>query len=495
MAGLEKEAALDEPGDEDADDSREPVHIGLAARRPDLVADPRPEEPRRPRWVPDPDQVWLAARILSVGILLVWLIGWPVGMSLAESTTTGVVSIRFGYSGAVVILALTNAALILGGGYLLRASLKLEATAARLGQTVKQLGPSLRQETIREDVNVLGTEIDRALGKLMEAERQIRAQVGAIDAATATMQEGSGRVSEKLARERQALIDATAAMNAEAEAFASALAESSQRARDEASATAPDLDDKVRRLEDVSNANAEQFEALRAAMADSLERLREEPQALAHELKDGAESLREAKASLIEESEKLRSLIEQQKSRADTLGRTLAEQSAKLSKRREQPGRNLGGSWRRILDKVEKDTAEDPRPLVAKPAAADIPVTAEERERLARIHAFTLNVRRQLFGEPAAEDVQRFEAGDQLLFVRDLLARDQDELKARFTLAVSSDGAFAQDAESFLADFDTFLAPLVDGDPDTADAALGEMLASPLGQLYVLTGTATNHFS
>ncbi|MEE4212007.1 MAG: hypothetical protein V2I43_22405, partial [Parvularcula sp.] len=196
-----------------------------------------------PSWLPDPERVWLVARILAAAILLVWIIAWPVGSTWANYQTTGVLRIGFGYSGAVFVLALTNAGLVLGGGYLLRAALRLEATADRLGHAMRLFEPSLRSETIRADVDMLGGEVDRALGKLASAEQQIRQQVGAINAATDTLREGSASSSERLAKERQSLIDATKAMNAEAERFAAAIAERSETMKAEELSATPALDE------------------------------------------------------------------------------------------------------------------------------------------------------------------------------------------------------------------------------------------------------------
>ncbi|MEM1379696.1 MAG: hypothetical protein AAGH41_03630 [Pseudomonadota bacterium] len=497
MAGLENKAVLD--------DDTPPLRAGREERvstprtpndTPEtgnpLRADPITEPSSRARWLPDPEQVWLAARILGVLVILVWLIAWPIGMTMAASETTGTFTLRFGYSGAVVILALTTAVLIVVGGYCLRAGLRLEATADRLRQAVRSIEPNLRADALREDVNVLGGEIDRALGKLVDAERQIREQVGAIDAATETMREGSGAATDRLAKERRALIDATSAMNAEAEAFATALASSSQKAQADAAALAPDLDQKVERLEKVSSESASQFEALREAMAESLELLRERPAEMASDLKDGADTLRAAQDALIAESEKLRALIDQQKERADLLGRTLAEQSAKLTRRREAT-KSMGGTWRRILDKVEQEApAQQPAPVTAKHDA--ISVSDDERARLQRLHQYTLSARSQLFGAPDEDTIARFRSGDHQIFIRDILSREKMEVKARLALAMDADAAFASEAETFLTDFDALLAPLVDGEPAETEAALNEMLGSPMGKLYVITGRARGHF-
>lgn len=462
-----------------------PMERALGPVSDDLIAERLASSPASAKWLPNPDQVWRAAMITAAATLLVWLIAWPLGTTMAEMENTGVFRLRLGYSGAVVILAVTNAGLILAAGYLLRASLRLEATADRLGAAVKSIEPNMRADALKEDVAMIDGEIDRALVKLADAEQQIRDQVGAIDAVTESMSSGSGHATLLLAEERKALIEATSAMNAEAEAFAQALTKRAEQARDEATAAMPQLDEKVERLEKASTENAEQFEALRQAMAENLALLKEQPEAMATELKDGAASLRDAQQALVEESEKLRALIDQQKSRANSLGKTLAEQSVRLNKKREITN-NLGNTWKGILNRVETGKA---------PAAQAVPLTDEEQYRLDRLQKFTLAARAQLYGSPAASEVQRFEQGDRQVFLRDLLSRDNDETKARLKLAFDADEPFAEQAEGFLTDFDQLLAPVMDGEPEATEAALSDMLRSPLGQLYVLTGTAKGHFA
>lgn len=468
----------------------------LPLGRPSLVADRRePEDAARSRWLPDPEQVWLAARLLSALIFVIWFIAWPIGTTLALRETTGVWNLSFGYSGAVVILALSNALLVFAGGYLLRSSLRLEASANQLGKAVRKFEPSLRADAVRTDINLLGGELDKALVKLAQAEKQIREQVGAIDAAAETLRSGTAQGTDRLARERQALIEATAAMNAEADRFAQALA--SRSSSDEAAAGVTDIEDKLRRLEAISKVSAEQFASFREAMIESTELLRGGPQGLASELKGGAQSLREAQRALMEESEKLRALIEQQKERADSLGRSLAEQSSKLDKR--PSTKNIGGSWRRILDKVESQVAQGPAVTgaaspAASPKPADTPASPAEAARLARMHAFTRRLKTQLFGAPTASEIQRYESGEKQLFLHQLLDKDPIELRARLRAANDSDDSFAAAAEAYLNDFDELLTPIMRQDTAASEAALQDMLRTPFGRLYVAIGTAKGHF-
>jgi hypothetical protein len=455
-----------------------------------------------PRWLPSPDKVWRLAYTLAAAIFVIWFVAWPIGTMWAHYEVTGIWRFGLGYSGAVVILAMSNALLVLAGGYLLRAALRLEATADRLGRAAERIEPPLTSEAVKADLALLGGEVDKALAKLAKTEQQIRAQVQAIDAAAETMSRGTHQGTERLAKERQALIDATARMNAEADAFAQALSRRSTAAEDEASGTLPKIEEQMKRLEAVSAASAEQFASLREAMVESSELMRQAPKGLAGELQGGADTLRQAQAELLKESEKLHSLIEQQKGRADSLGRTLAQQGEKLRARGGK--KNASGSWRGILDKVERDAAEPllpPRqPAAASPAAqtqTQMKPKAEmhpDEARLDRMQRFTMALKAQLLGMPTGEEQQRFESGERNLFVTQLLSVDPIEMRAQLRSAISEDENLAEAAEMFLSDFDQLLAPVMSDGPQRSDEALQQMLRSPIGRLYVAIGTAKGHF-
>jgi hypothetical protein len=452
-------------------------------------------------WLPNPERVWRISQLMALAIFIIWFVAWPVGTTLALHQATGVWRLGLGYSGAVVILAMSNTLLVLGGGYLLRAALRLEATADRLGQAAERMEPPLTSKAVRDDLALLGGEVDKALAKLAKTEAQIRAQVQAIDAAANTLSRGANQGTERLAKERQALIDATARMNAEADAFAKALSRRSSQAEGEASASLPKIEEQMKRLEAVSTASMEQFASLREAMVESSELMRQAPKGLASDLQGGADTLRQAQAELLKESEKLQSLIEQQRSRADNLGKTLAQQGEKLRSRGK--GRS-SGSWRGILDRVEKDSDQ---PLIppaaaaasgggqkAQPAQKPAEDLHPEEQRLDRMQRFTMALRAQLLGMPTQDEQQRFEAGERNLFVQELLAADPIELRAKLRGAITDDENLAEAAEMFLADFDQVLAPVMEDGPRKSDEALKKMLRSPIGRLYVAIGTAKGHF-
>lgn len=463
--------------------------------QPMLAAEARAAAEQRNGWLPPPGEIWLAAKWLAGLVVVAWLVAWPLGSTIAMGEVTGIARPTFGYSGTVVVLAISNALLVLAGGYLLQSVLRLEATADSLGRAVQNIEPALKAEAVKSELDLLGGEVDAALLKLAKAEHQIREQVGAIDAATETLQSGTNQGSERLAKERQALINATKAMNSEADSFARALAERTSNAQDAASAELPDIEDKLVRLEAVSKESAEQFASLREALAESSTLLREAPQGIAGELKSSAETLRQAQQDLIEESEKLSKLIDQQKDRADSLGRSLAVQSEKLKSR--QPvsaSKNLGGSWRRILDKVEEQVGTEP--LLSQPKPNQKPATpkTDEERRLDRMASFSLALKAQLFGMPTKQEQQRFDSGERQLFTKQILDHDQIELRARLRATIESDDSFAEASENFLTDFDQLLSPVMAEGQADSDEALQDMLRSPMGRLYVAIGTAKGHF-
>jgi hypothetical protein len=454
-----------------------------------ITAEPRYERAHT-RWAPDPEQIWQVARILSGAILLVWLIAWPIGTTLANRETTGIWNIGFGYSGAVVILALSNAALVLAGGYLLRAALRLEATADRLGDAVRGIEPHFRSDGLRTDVAALGGEVDRALERLARVEQQIRKQVGLIDAASEAIRHSASQTTDRLARERQALIDATSAMNGQAEEFAKVLSSPQ-------STSSPELTARLENLEAMAKDSGEQFASLREALAEQAELLRRAPQETADR---AAAASKDAQAALIEEGEKLRALIEKQKERADSLGKTLAAQNDRLTQKRESVEKSVGGSWRRILDRVEKNGREDQEPAAKPqpsraPQAQPTPTGTEEEARIRELHKITRSIKIALFGEPSRTEAERYAAGEWHLFVQQILARDDIELRARLRAGIERDQAFADLAETYLSTFDQLLAPIMNSDPEASEASLQDMLRAPLGKLYVLIGTAKGHFS
>ena len=478
----------------DAGEAGEPVATASqGAARPEPSV-PASAEARR---------TWRAAKILSGGILGAWALGVPVGTMLAGAEQTGRFGFALGYSLDGLLLAGTSAGLVLAGGYALAAGLRLEDSAERLRRAAlgfaAPAGP--HGAAARGEIDALNAEIDRALERLAGAERLIRAQVEAIDKAGATLERGASESTERLAAERQALMSATEEMNKEADAFAEAI-EARSRAATEAgeatgqriSAAETQLDAQVGRLEAVSARSLERFESLAHTMegrADALAAQAEQQGETAARIGDNASALAKAQVELQAQAQRLETLIRDQRRRADRVAKTITDQTARLARlgKPEPAAKARRGSWRDILSAVERTLPGG----VADEAPSDERDAAAAMDRLIeRMHRFSLTLRTQLYGGPAADDLARFERGERLLFVREMLEEDAGALRAKVAAEAERNAVFGQAVTEFLGDFDALLEP-VSGEAGS-DEAMAEYLRSPLGRLYVLIGTATGRF-
>ena len=187
------------------------------------------------------------------------------------------------------------------------------------------------------------------------------------------------------------------------------------------------------------------------------------------------------------QAQRLETLIRDQRRRADRVAKTITDQTARLT-RLGRPGpaaKARRGSWRDILSAVE-------RSLPGQEANEEREAAAAMDSLIERMHRFSLTLRTQLYGGPAADDLGRFERGERLLFVRQMLEEDAGELRSEIAAETERNAVFAQAVREFLGDFDALLEP-VSGE-ENSDEAMAEYLRSPLGQLYVHVGTATGRF-
>ena len=444
-------------------------------------------------------QTWRAAKLLSGGVLGAWAIGVPVGTMLAGAQATGSLSFALGYSLDTVLLAGTTAGLVLAGGYALAAGLRLEDSAERLRRAALGFaapgGP--HGAAARGEVAALNAEIDRALERLAGAERLIRAQVAAIDEAGMRIEAGAKGGAQRLETERQALLTLTEEMGREADAFAQAIEARSRAAADAGADTRVQiekaesrLDDQVGRLEAVSARSLERFESLAHAMegrSDALASQAEQQGETAAKIGENTAALARAQMELQAQSQRLETVIREQRRRADRVAKQITDQTARLTRlgRREPAPVRRRGSWRDILSAVE-------RSLPGQDAAEERDAAAAMDALIERMHRFSLTLRTQLYGGPAADDLARFERGERLLFVRQLLEEDGDEVRGKIAAETQRNAVFAQAVAEFLGDFDALLEP-VSGE-ENADEAMAEYLRSPLGRLYVMVGTATGRF-
>ncbi len=476
-------------------------------------------------WAPSARAIWRGSQILAAGLFVAWLIAWPAGTTLADSNVTGTFSLRLGYSPTLFLLALTTSGLVLGAGYALAAGVRLEAAAQRLTRSITAgaWSPGSHQSSAaRAQVSALNEEIDRALHRLAEAESLIRQQVKAIDSAGAAIEKGAVKSTEKLEKEREALMSLAEELNQEADAFADKIAERSKLSSNEQEALEQrleekerELDTQLRRLEAVSEKSLERYEHLASLMenrSDTLDAASAEANArqtaLASKIEQNTQRLEAAQSQLAEQSARLEQLMKDQRKRADRLAKTVTEQAQKLAPR--APELTPTGAerrktpWRDILATVEE--AIPARPPMREPATpADTtptPAPAAPRARdkvdpmdrlIARIQNFSLVMRTQLYGTPAHEDLDRFDQGERQLFARDLTTRDAGELRRRLADELENNAVFEQRVQEFLQDFDTILEPL--SSEEGGESAIETYLASPLGRLYVLTGSVVGHFA
>ena len=529
------------------------VVVPLSARRgkdgheKETAQDDREEAQDTLPWTARARRVSQTAKILSVAIPLCWLIGWPLGTMTAGKVATGVWAFAPGYSLDVVIWAATAAVLIRLVGYVLSLALRLEASAQLIVQN------SAAREERPFQVSTLNAEIDRALERLAEAEKLIRQQVKAIDTAGEALGTGTAKSAERLERERKALMDLAEEMNREADRFADKIAERTASAAkgtvglEKLMDAEKDFDTQLTRLESVSARSLDRFEQLAQAMDQRSEELRqtsahatEHHQSLTNQLEQNAARIEAAQAELAEQSTKLEALMMDQRRRAERLAKAVTEQANRAGAAKVEPlppafeerpapapveapkpkpkpkaekpapqpksADKRDHAWKDILAKVEEANPEPLRketpPVPAAPKPAPAPSTSgritdpddmDLLDRLiVRIQNYSLVLQTQLFGGPGHEDLDRFENGERQIFAKSLISRDADMLRGRIKTELTNNPVFRERTTEFLRDFDTILEPL--SNEAGGEDAIQTYLTSPLGRLYMLTGSAAGHF-
>ena len=490
---------------------------------------------RGPKFTPA--TIWRAAKLLAGGVVFAWLVAWPVGSTLVHVESTGTFGMRLGYSPEVFLFALLSAILILGGGFALAAGFKLEATAQRLTRSFGGVGTDQAHPSgaaAQRQVSALNDEIDRALGRLAEAESLIRQHVRALDSASSAIENGTVKSTERLERERNALMTLAEEMNREAESFADVIAERTKLSADEQARVEArigtkerELESQIQRMESIQAKSLDRFEQLASAMetrSDTIKSASEESTerqtAIASQLEENTRRIVSAQSELSAQSTRLEELMQDQRKRAERLAKIVTDQASKLA-RSAQPNaptpkpvdipppddrpQGQQPSWRDILSTVEttmpaskavsapKQTPPAPKPPAPAPIPEEPAEPVDAMERLIlRIQNFSLVMKTQLLSGPSHEELDRFERGERQLFARQLIDQPSDELKARIALEIDRNKIFAQAVADFLRDFDTLLEPLTA--EEGSEAAIESYLSSPIGRLYVLTGSATGHF-
>ncbi|MGV6801342.1 MAG: hypothetical protein ACWA5L_05405 [bacterium] len=97
-----------------------------------------------------------------------------------------------------------------------------------------------------------------------------------------------------------------------------------------------------------------------------------------------------------------------------------------------------------------------------------------------------------LYGEAETAAIERFENGERNIFAHILLGHDEDDLKYRIRNECERSPKFQAAIYEFLHNFDNLLEPAT-GQQD-GENLIDDYLASPIGQVYVLTGAAVDYF-
>ena len=155
----------------------------------------------------------------------------------------------------------------------------------------------------------------------------IRQQVKAIENAAAAMQDGTSSKAERVAAERQSLMELTETLNREAERFAEAIAEkaklgleSSDAANSRIAGAERELESRLGRLEDTAGKALDAFERLAETIAEKESSI------------DAATArIDDATQRADEKSSHLAELMQQQQERADRLAAAIASQSEQTS--------------------------------------------------------------------------------------------------------------------------------------------------------------------
>jgi hypothetical protein len=460
------------------------------------------------------ETVQRSTRLAAIALFLAWFVLWPVGTTLAGLESSGTFQIRFGYDAAVPILAITTAALVWAVGWILAVGMRLEESARQYTMNIAQGASFPQTDAARAQVDALNAEIDQALSRLADAESLIRQQVRAINSAGSAIESGATRSTERLESERKALMELAEEMNREAERFAETIAERTKMNVGEQENMEARLADKERelssqleRLEAVSAKSLDRFEQLASAMEDRSTSLQsanaeatERQSAVASQIEENAKRITSMQSELAAQSARLETLMKDQRRRADRLAKILTEQAGRLPARpADEPGETATSRrrvpWKDILATVEERIPSPikGRNVIAVPPSGAEPVPDAMDRLINRIHNFSLVMLTQIYDGPNHAELDRFERGERQLFAKSLLERDGDDIRQRVRQEVDRNPVFRERVDEFLRDFDTLLEPL--SAEDGGEEAIETYLASPIGRLYVITGSAVDHFA
>ncbi len=309
-------------------------------------------------------KTWRFFKLIAAAFLIATIIAWPLAKLAAHKEIYGTGN-GFSWLGAydlvLFLIVLPVTALILLVGYALAAGQRMTSSAEKISLNAQRL---LRPETdavqgvktvgraVRQEVDTLNNHVDDALSRLASAEAMIRQLITAIDTAGTAMEDGATGLVDKVAGERQQLINLTEQMNVEADAFAAAIAEkaklgieTNETANARLAGAEKELEQRLASLEQIALKAFDSFTQLTETMqaqeqaldtraaaidekAQSVTRSTEEAKKAIAENTDAINAAHEA---IAEESARLEKLISEQRERADRLAETIASHSEKIA--------------------------------------------------------------------------------------------------------------------------------------------------------------------
>jgi hypothetical protein len=317
--------------------------------------------PQNPgRWDRAADQTHFISRIIAIAFLGCFLVGWPLGTTLATLETTGLLKFRMGFTLPVFMYMITIPLLIFIFGRMAAIALRmagkaeqLEASAARLAQPETHAVEGVRTvgNAVSAQMDTLNAHLDDALTKLAGVESMIRQQVKAIDSAAAAMEDGSVDSVRSVAEEREKLIGLTETLNTQADAFAEAIAEKAKLAAERSDAAhariagaEAELDNRLTKLEETAGRALLAFETLTQVLVEKENTVSASSATLSNAtseaasksleasrlLEENTQAITAAQHHLAQESQRLEELIQDQKERAERLATTISYQTEKL---------------------------------------------------------------------------------------------------------------------------------------------------------------------
>jgi len=245
----------------------------------------RPEAVSASDWNTIGAQVQLASRVTAVFIIFLVIVGWPLGDYLAHVSRSGSSegwSFRASLPDGALLFGFVVSALVFFCGYIASRLLMMMTAAESIATAAQQFiqpdqsavyNVNAVGAVVRGQMDAINTGIDDALIRLASVEAMIRRHVEAIENAGLAIEASASGAVDRVADERSRLIDLTENLNAQADAFATAIAEKAQASiealhsagnfTEEAEAN---LDERLGRLEGAAQRALHSFESLRDAL-------------------------------------------------------------------------------------------------------------------------------------------------------------------------------------------------------------------------------------